>query len=72
MLFVLVTLDMVKDKAVGMHLLNIVEDGCEDGVVIANGVVGVHGVIELVDSFDNSMIVAVHMYWSGSFQVKGV
>jgi len=54
MLFVLVTLDMVKDKAVGMHLLNIVEDGCEDGVVIAYGVARMCGSHGLVDSFDNS------------------
>jgi len=72
MLFVLVASDMVEDEVVWMHLLNVVVNGHEDGVVIADGVSRVGGSHRLVDSFDNATIVAVYVYGSGSFQGEGV
>jgi len=72
MLFILMATDMMEEEVVWVHLLNIGMDSCEYWIVIVNGVMGVHRVIESVDAFDNPSVVAVHMYRPGCFQGKGV
>ncbi len=71
-LFVLVSFDMVKLKAKGAELLDLMMDFCKDWVIVLDGFLGVWCVRMTVDSSYDAAVVAVHMYDTRSWNDERV